>query len=294
MATQILDVITIIKCLDEAEEKFLGTGRVWHPRNQEQGRFLSLYTAHRAEVTKMDDLKAKADRDVGVINRWLAENGFSIQLNPIPDPKGFTVASILDRLVRWLAQADETNPKIRVSSRDYPGFRLEGRGISFYTSPAFPHPIVMLDTQTGDKVFLTFADHETAGLDLVYEAIALLDCHKKPCDDFKGVRIPQVMIDQKPDITWLIGLNTFDPEEQFWFIQQALQQAKFAMNKEGCRIKVATAIALMRGFTPPPKPDLIFDRPFLATMRGREGLPLPVFSIYVDMDTWKEADLYAL
>lgn len=294
MATQILDVVTIIKCLDVAEEKFLTPGRVWHPKNDSQARFLSLYTAHRGNVAGMQDLKAKADRDIGVINRWLIENGFSIQLNPIPDPMGFAVASILDRLVRWLAQASPIDPKIRVDGRDYPGFQLEGSGVSFYTSSAFPHPIVMLDTQSGDQVFLTFANREIAGLDLVYETTALLGCHKKPCHDFKGVRIPQVMIDQKPDITWLLGLNTLDPEGQFWFIQQALQQAKFAMNKEGCRIKVATAVAVMRGFTPPPKPDLVFDRPFLAAMRGREGLPLPIFSIYVDTDTWKEANLYAL
>lgn len=293
MATQILDVLTIIKCLDVAEEKFLKPGRVWRPKNDSQARFLTLYNTYRADVVEIEDLKAKADRDVGVINRWLSENGFNIQLNPIPVPEGFAVASILDRLVRWLAQADEVGPKIRVGGRVYPGFRLEGRGVSFYISSAFPHPIVILDTQTGDQVFLTFADHEIADLDLVYEAIALLDCQKKQCDDFKGVRIPQVMIDQQPDISWLLGLNTLDPEGQFWFIQQALQQAKFAMNKEGCRIKVATAVAVTRGFTP-PKPDLIFDRPFLATMRGREGIPLPVFSIYVDTDTWKEADLYAL
>lgn len=288
MSTQIFDVTTIVLAVHVAERDFLGLGRTWQPANDAQRRFLELYARFREDVTGMEDLKAKASKDIGILNAFLRENGFDIQLNPIPDPEGFGVVAILDRLVKWLVKGEERT--IKVGVKEHPAFRLE-QGVSFFTIN--DQPAVCLETQSGDKVWLTFADQELSGLALTDKIFGLTIAQKRPKYEYKGVVIPEVLINQKPDITFLLNMGTHDPQGQYWFIQQALQQAKFAMNKEGARIKVATAIGVMRGVAM-EKPDLVFDRPFYLWIMGREGSGLPVAMMYVDVDTWQKADLNAL
>lgn len=291
MSTQIFDVTTIILAVHEAEKNFLGLGRTWRAANPDQKRLLELYSRFRDDVTSMEDLKAKASKDIAVLNAFLAENGFDIRLDPIPDPEGFGVVAILDRLVKWLVAGEERS--LWVNGKTYPAFRLE-EGASFYSLGGHQHPAVCLQTQSKDTVWLTFADEQLSGLALVDKVLALAAAQKEHIYDYKGTVIPEVMINQKPDISFLLDMGTYDPKGQYWFIQQAIQQAKFAMNKEGARIKVATAVAVMRSMSAVVNPDLIFDRPFYLWISGREGSALPVAMIYVDVDTWQKADLNAL
>lgn len=290
MATQIFDVTTIVMALHVAERDFLTPDRVWRAVNDQQDRFLELYKRFR-DVTRMEGIKAKASKDIDALNFFLAENGFDIRLDPITDPEGFGVVAILDRLVKWLIMGEERT--IRVGGKTYPAFRLE-KGASFYTISGYRDPAVCLQTQSGDTVWLTFADEQLNGLDLVDKILGLATARKESIYDYKGTVIPEVLVNQRPDISFLLNMGTYDPQGQYWFIQQALQQAKFAMNREGARIKVATTIAVMRTSLPEVKPDLVFDRPFYLWITGREGSALPVAMMYVDKDAWQKADLNAL
>lgn len=288
MSTQVMDVTTIVKALGKAEEEFLGKSRNWMTTNSLQKRFLELYTAYRADVIKMGDMKAKASRSAAELNKFLAENGFDIRLEEFSVDE-FGVVAILDRLVRWLAQADEEKQIVSREGKEYPAFRLEGEGVRFYITDNHPHPIVALDTKSQDTVFLTFADQELSGLDLTEETLKLATSMLKPLYEYKGVKIPETLIDQEVDISFLKGMATNDDRGDDWYISQALQQAKFAMNKEGCRIKVASAIAVKRGGMEMSKPDLVFDRSFLLWIKGRENFNLPIVAMYIDTDSWKEA-----
>lgn len=287
MATQVMDVTTIIKALDKAEEDFLGRGRIWTAVNNAQKRFLELYAAYREDVIKMGDMKARASRSAAELNGFLAENGFDIRLEDF-DPDEFGVVAILDRLVRWLAQADEEQKIISKEDKDYPAFRLEGEGVRFYKTDNHPHPIVALDTKSQDTVFLTFADQELWGLELTGKILKLATSALTPSYQYNGTVIPETLVNQKVDIGFLLGMATYDDEGDNWLISQALQQAKFAMNKEGAHIKVASAIAAKRGGIEIPKPDLVFNRPFLLWIKGREDFDLPIVAMYVDTDSWKE------
>ncbi len=291
MSTQIIDLITIIKCLIEAEENYLGPDRQWEAINSSQEKMLEWYRLFQSDVKLLEDLVSLATNDVTEANQFLTDNGFSIQLDPLPDPLAFFIVSILDRLVNWEVTGED-HP-IHTPEETYPGFRLED-GVDFFDIPNHPHLAARLATKTGDYVWLTYADQELKGIELADKVVSLVKAPKNASFDFDGAVIPDVMIDQQPDISWLVGLFTFDDTPEKWFIAQALQQAKFAMNKEGARIKVATAVAMMRECAVIEKPDLIFDRPFFLWIEGREGSKLPLGMMYVDTDSWTKADLDAL
>jgi len=291
MATRIFDVVTIVHAVKTAEV-FLGKDRVWSSTNPDQQQFLRWLKEYAKDVMEMKDIKAKASKSVVELNAFLKENGFDIQLEAFRDPEGFGVVSILDRLVNWLTTGEDRT--VRVDGKTYPAFRLT-EGVEFWNTSDSPNPIVKIQTKSGDTVCLTFGDQELEGVELAKKILHIVQAEKIPnWDSYDGVIIPDVMIDMKPSLDWLLGMSTRDEKDQTWFISQALQQAKFAMNKLGARIKVATAIAMSRGLPPEPKPDLIFDRPFYLWIEGREGSKLPMAMIYVDTDTWKKADLNAL
>lgn len=295
MATQIFDVTTIVRALAKMEEEFFGENRKWERINYKQSVFLELYDNYKKDVLKMGNMKTLASRSAAELNKFLAENGFDIRLEDL-GPDGVGVVAILDRLVKWLAEADSGEQKIYRDGTEYPAFRLEGTGVRFYISKNHYEPIAELETQTGDKVYLTKLEEPFDGLELTERALDIIKSQKVPCCDYKGVIIPEVMIDKQVDISFLLGMSTKDSEGDPWFISQALQQAKFAMNKEGARVKVATALAAVRYCVGPivEPPDLIFDSPFLLWIVGREGSDLPLISIYVDTDSWKSADLNSL
>lgn len=230
----------------------------------------------------MKNVKAEAPNNISILNDSLKKNGFNIRLEPIPDPKGFGVVTILDRWLKWLYEGEGRS--IVTGGKIYPAFRLE-RGASFYRfeDSSHPHPVVCLQTQSGDE-----------GLALVDKVPELAAAQKTKVYEHKGTIIPEVSINQQPNDKFLLGMYTHDLHGQRWFIQQALQEARFDMNARGARIKTATAVGMMRGVSFDDRSDLIFDSPFYLWITGAEGSELPVAIIYVSRDSWRKAYLKEL
>jgi len=136
----------LLGCL-RAAERFVGAERgdgAWTPTNDRQTSFLEAFLGHLKRVDALEErvgcLESRADTDIGPINKWLRERGFTIELTVSPGPEGFAVASILDVLCEWLEKG--TRRTIEKGGETYDAVKLK-KGVSLVQHPDLhDHPIV--------------------------------------------------------------------------------------------------------------------------------------------------------
>ena len=289
-------ILPILGCLTAAEE-FLaeheGWAKVnrqvtWTPKNEAQEQFLKRFLEAKAVVDVLgDNLKRKADRDVKVINSWLKEHGFDIQLSPSDDPRAFAVASILDVLVEWVKEGDVVS--IHNDNGTFPAVKLkanEDNVVRFIDKSIHPFPIAGVNTKSGDRVRMSVLgsiDKETFSISDKVEQLKKAAVRKNmgSCD---GVIFPMVDYNRQVDISWIKRMETGTKDDDY-FIAQALQQTMFRMNEKGARAKSSVAMMLCRKCASPD--DWIkIDKPFILWIE-RPGVDIPLFIGVFAEDVWK-------
>ena len=277
--TQTSTMLPVLGCFKAAGE-FIGELLAFEATNNAQSAFLTLFQDKLPEVDKLtEELKSIADKDVSVINAFLKEAGFDIQLDPVSD--GFAVASILDVLVKWLEEGKKTT----IRDGKYPAVKLK-EGVSIFMGP-HGNPLVAVETKSGDIVFMTVVDEVPGDAFAVQTLVDEMTASKATPwrGNNQGVIFPMVNYNQEVDISWLCGLKVH-PE---WYVQQALQQTKFRMNEIGARAQSAVAMTLRcASVMAEPKP-IVIDRPFLLWI-DRQGVDTPLFSGIFAEDVWEEPE----
>jgi len=293
-------MLPVLGCLKAAED-FLNGDRGWAKAgrsidwttvNDTQKNFMDLFWKHLPVVDQLgDNLKRKADSDYEVINKWLKDHKFDIQLEVPGDnntPNVFAVASILDVLVEWLEEGEKRQVMSAVSGMAYKGVYLKRTqgATGFLDEDIHPHHIVRIATKSGDLLFMTALDEMPDGVFAISEKIkSLSDVFKMP-DHIAGVSFPMVDYDRMVDIGWICGMHTGKRPEDF-YIQQALQQTKFRMNEKGARAQSAVAMGFRCLSMSAPETVVRIDRPFLLWIE-RPGVDTPLFSGVFAEDVWKE------
>ena len=106
---------------------------------------------------------------------------------------------------------------------------------------------------------------------------------------YAGVVIPQILLDQTPDISWLKDMEINDSQDITQFIAQALQQTKLELNEKGVKVESAVAIEMQVrcciSDTPAKKPDYILDKPFMIAIGGVDSSD-PNFMGYITPEDW--------
>lgn len=286
LVTSTLCVLPILGCLKAAEghmEEAKGLVPEISPVTDKQSGFLEMFEDLMMAMGGIPELESRAHDDVKVINGWLKERGFDIELPDDADPETFAVASILDVLLKWLNEGRRTNIT-GAAGGDFPGVRLDD-GVTVSHLPAIhPHPVVRVATKSGDTVCMSMVDEVPSGFSGLFLKVADLEKVKATSHMHKGVCFPMVDLDEKPDISWIQGL-------QFghgYRVGAAMQQTKFRMNEKGARAQSAAAMTLVRSVRPTVQPHVI-DRPFLLWIR-RDGLEFPLFAALLCEDAWKEPE----
>ncbi len=290
-------------------EDILGVGRLWKPQNQNQERIvellklrdqLNVFFQKTAEgELGHKELRYWVDWVAENLNKILREEGFGIQLKDFKKGE-FGVVSILDVLVEWLIKGQED--EIIADGVVYPAVRMGATGrvdgqytqlVEVFESSRHPHPVGMLRTKTGDKVYVTVAEKkghaEWPPKDFaLYLAIEYIrrDLNTSP-GEWAGMIFPMVDINDRPDISWLIGMNTIDQQGNYAEVSQALQQTKFKMNQYGARVKSAVAIGVTITAVRHKPQWLIIDEPFYLWIE-RDGVSFPIVGMYVDPSDWKD------
>jgi len=276
--TQTAVMLPVLGCLKAAGE-FIGAPLEFVAKNDTQTEFIKRFEDKLPEVDKLtEELKSMAHKEVSVINTFLKENGFDIQLDPVSD--GFAVASILDVLVKWLDKGRKTT----IRDGKYPAVKLK-EGVSIFMG-CHGNPLVAVETETDDLVFMTVVDEMPEDTFALAALIEKLSTETSPWrGNNKGVIFPMINYDQKVDISWLCGLSV----HKEWYVQQALQQTKFRMNEIGARAQSAVAMTMRcASAMAEPKP-IIIDRPFVLWI-DRKGVNTPLFSGVFAEDVWEEPE----
>ncbi len=294
-------IYPLIAALVKAED-ILGPDRNWQADNATQSLFLEEFFAQasRRESSRIPEIESIAAWDAEVINRFLRERGFEIQLLPFSNntfAPEFGVASVLDMFVTWLEPGQEVTLKANnsdelatKSEKEYPAVRM-ATGVSFHRASQHPHAIAKLETQSYDAVYLTRLDTAPTGFDLL-RYTKQLSAALNPNYDYEGVVFPMVDLKQKVDISWLINMSTITDTNKPAVISQALQETHFSMDPKGAHAKSAVALAVrMMGAIPfhPPLPDLIIDGPMLVWCE-RYSLTQPLFVAHVTQEDWKKPE----
>lgn len=284
--SKIFSVYPMATALVKAEEMDgMGSGRIWSPRNKSQKKFLGYFSACRDEAIRIPEIKSLASKSAAEINRFLAENGFTIKLDEL-QPLEFGVASVLDLLLKWAVSGEKKDIRYLGAGKVYPGIRIASHNAKFYESAGHPYPVAELITKSDDQVFITIAPGIPRNEFHLMETVARIDANaKKSWGDFAGVHLPMVDLQEKVDISWILGMATDGEDGRPAYISQALMEGIAKLNEVGIRVKIAVALGVMRGMAPPRK-DLEIDQPFLLWIK-RPGLRYPLAVLYVDQNNWK-------
>lgn len=277
----------IVSAVDGADE-MLGLNREWKAINPIQGIFLTdIFAPCKSEVGKIPEISRKVSEDFNLLNAFLREHGFDIQLQPFDKSRSeFGVVSILKLIVKWLEKG--VIARITTPHGEFPAVCLTKKKhkVLILKTAEYPNPVAKISTQSGDVVFMTVADRSLEGFDLVAK-VEKLSSNLAQDPSFDRVRFPMVDLNHKVDISWLKGMPTTDEKGLPWFIAQALQQTKLQMNEVGAKVESAVAISVLRGCIEMPKEELIIDKPFFMWIT-RKGLSKPLFAGYVASDCWKD------
>jgi hypothetical protein len=276
MQSEVLGVTTIAACLKKAED-FLGPNRMYRGVNPEQKRFLTVYKTIYGSLEGMKDLSSEASRDYQVINAFLESNGLDIRLEEF-DESSFGVASVLDLMVDWRIPGERVKMKA-ADGNTYDSVKITHA--TLYKVPGEKEQVVRLDTKSDDVVYLMMTE-PLKGLD-IYERAHDLSAKKRPHTSME-VRFPMVDLDIKPDISWILEMNTDDISGQYTYVSQAVQQVKLKVNELGAHLKEGTAMA-MRCLGVSDRYTV--DRPFLIWFE-KPGLSYPLFAGFIGTDSWKD------
>jgi hypothetical protein len=244
------------------------------PVTQVQKDFLYRYNPMLGdlELFKPGELRTWASANIEWLNRILEQEGFSIRLNPCP----FGVVAIMDIAVQW-EKAGSVTSLVDVNDVEYAAFALD-KGFSIHQPSGYAHPVICINTQTEDTVWITVADEPVTDMALLdkinqIRTSPVLEYARK-CDK---VIIPMINYDETAELDWLRGLAIGK-----YHIDQAKQQTKFKMNESGARAQSAAAFGMRCCITH----DVTIDTPFFVWIE-RPGMHEPLFVGYMDQQYWK-------
>lgn len=298
MKTIAADFATIYHALLTLENEFLGPNRTWRGIDDLQEVLIRDFIWARPWISKLQNIKAKASRDSGQLNQFLAENRMDPMFTPFD---GIGVASVLDMLVKWANKNPELVDFRGINGKFYPGFKFQSYGYQAYRIPGYTTPLVSVDTETGDKVWLLmpevpfFFPHIGEAKELEFILGAGIFSIMREMDQgmptvpvmLSSITIPKVDFNLQPDIRFVELLETTDESGAAWEIDHAMQQIRFRMDERGARAMAATG--MVAKYTCALAPSLIFDRPFYCWMTQKDN-PVPLAMMFVDFDSWRQPD----
>ena len=204
MKSQTFTVPPLLGCLSAAD-KYLHDSSIftadrkviWTGVNEDQKKFVERFVSKIDDINGIRDvLRMIAHKESGVINRWLADNGYTISLSGEDRPDTFCVASILDVLVAWLAKGIETTVK-----GSFPAVKLKD-GVVILTGNG--NPVASVKTKSEEVVFMRVIDEEPTGPMGIADVLHTLPKDMSPDSSYDSVVFPMIDYDQHIDISWLM------------------------------------------------------------------------------------------
>jgi len=257
--------------------EFLGGGQ-WSSNNEKQAELLSIVKAISSKDFESLAMETIVSYSADQINEFLARHGFDIRIDQL-DSNEFGVASVLKILMTWI-ESQETTIYAQNGSR-YQGVKIT-ENISLLNSSHCEGHIVEIQSKEGFNIYLVDVPSSPSDeQELFAWAKRMADTKSYNVSlELKSVSFPEVEMNCRPDISWMIGMSS-----GLNVITQALMQTKFKLNKIGAKAEAAAAIAVRKGISF-GELNLIFNKPFMVWIE-KPGISMPVFVSWCDYDSWK-------
>jgi hypothetical protein len=266
----------------DASEQELGQGRKWVPTNQQQDALLNWRDTCGGDLALLGDaVKGMCSHDASVLNKFLADNGFNIRLNPLgPDDLG--TVGILDLLVEWLNAGNEQSIRAK-NGRTYEGVRIKDAEVLDLWGT---HYVVRLRTKDGTCVYIMTEVRPADQFQLMGQVSHANTAAKtaRRSQKYKGCDFPMVDMRVQEDVSWLRGMHTVGQDGSPWTVTQAKQENRLRMNQFGARAQSATAMVMTRGIS--FEKPFVVDGPFMVWFT-RPDCTRPLFAAWVDYSDWK-------
>lgn len=291
MKSETLCVYPILGMLDEARKYLEGKNLPFRvtPVNEKQEKFCRDFLGSIGDVKSIPEIESISSPDISVVNRFLNEKGFDIQLEDTgnPDPMVLAMASALLLAIQWKDKAktgtffDESvcYKSVVMDSED----RSKIPFLVFQNEKLSSNPLAQIKTSIpGQSIFMTEldGDGDRDFLSLIAKAKMLLPFRDS---GFVSVSFPKIKMDVRPEVSFLNNLRTSYDH----YIGNVKQQTKFQLDEFGAKVESAVAAQMYRcmSFRNLDSKYLQIRRPFLLWIE-REGLSLPLFAAKLYQDSW--------
>lgn len=279
----------------------------WLHITPEQRKFLNgvykPYTVHNyLNWFSEKEMRYLASFSTEELNKFLKDNGFSIQLDRFETPDEFGTVSVMDILVEWIETA-QSNQMIVVKEdkvTTYPSIKIT-KNFETFESDGLTYAQIDLKQNRldiADRMFLVKGPFSAEQVKNLREVPLKERISKKEYVSYSSLTIPKIDLDCESDLSFLLGMKykarlDSSPKEEEMCLSQALQQTKFKLNERGARAKSAAAVAVLRSCTSIPAAEnpLVFDEPFILWMLKEDlssGEMVDYFAAYLDIDCWKD------
>ncbi len=282
-------LLPILSVLSIAHKHYLDPQQMWQTVNAKQQVFTDQFWPFKDQLSLLSEkeLSSIISADVQEVNAFLKERGFDIQLEPFENnhPGNRAIASVVDILLKWKEKGTEST--LFVDEKEYPAV-LMPTNTHCKVKKYYDQEVAIIEAENKDTIYIMMAEDRPILDDfkLIEYLTAIDERNLTYTSNYKDILFPMVDINEKPDISWLLGLQFGGGFE----IAQALQQTKFQMNEEGAAAQSAVAITVeFRCMLPHDKEPkhLVIDKPFYIWIK-REGVDIPLFAAYVDQENWKK------
>ncbi|MGB0522270.1 MAG: serpin family protein [Flammeovirgaceae bacterium] len=277
-----ITVLSILKAMESFNQELEGD---WSAVTPHQKAFFEHCYPYIDQLNKYakDELFGKISTSHEVLNAFLGEQGFDIQLDPL-DPDSIGVVAILKLLLQWRETAETTS--IAYEGKTYPAVQMKEH-LRFFGSPAIQTPILGIWPQKEDTIVMMVpADARYEGIHLLFRILEISKEIKgikmDGYDEFE-VSFPMVSLTNEADVQWLINLQ----KGEEWFVSQALQENKLRINQHGATAESATAMVMTRGIS--EVYEYVIDQPFFFFTLDTKTR-FPTFIAYLAPDSWKDPE----
>lgn len=272
----------IIAALVAPEGSYFESNNVWAAVNSSQQYFIENIYSKRSELNNFgeDELRTWVSSDDKYLNKIVVEEGLNIQFEPFTLSE-FGSLSILDVSVEW--QNEGISTSVNCEDVEYEAAQLKD-GFEVFKSDAYSNPLIKLDTQSGDVVYMIIADSkpDDTAFGLFEKIVALKNLFSDSKKiDFDSIVFPCVDLNKQFALDWILGMTN----SSGYFVNQALQQTKFKMDEKGAHVQSAVMLSFDKSMKTPSV--LTIDQPFYVWIE-RPGCTLPIFTGYIDSSDWQK------
>lgn len=216
-------------------------------------------------------------KDAGEASQLLADEGFDIMAEPIPEGvAGDILVTIMKLALEWYAKRSDIN----CDGKWYRSVELDGELCHI---PIHPYPVVRLYNKSRYKVYATrMPGSFIRDLDILHTVNAFTRLCENSGVLPVEVSLPAAYIDHQPDISWIEGMS--------WdggAVHKAYKQVKLDINEDGTAVEAATAITVTGFCLPDESKKIVIDGPYLFWIVG-PNLSQPLYAGHIMEDAFRE------